>query len=174
LTALHKTYNHKSPYDPFDNWKDKNENKRKLVMLMTKAAAHLFARKLCTAKWHLSHRPYGNNFFMGNPSYEFASLIGWHKVEGALIIQQWMQKDTASVLGFGMPSQASICSVKGYMDHGIGRPRSFHNKAEKEGKKKRKRKRFEDYLPLISIIYSRFDQLNNMVLQKYKHMQYMM
>jgi hypothetical protein len=108
-------------------------------MLMTKAAAHSFARKLCTAKWHLSHRPYGNNFFMGNPSYEFASLIGWHKVEGALIIQQWMQKDTASVLGFGMPSQASICSVRGYMDHGIGRP-LFTTRLKKKEKRKKEKK----------------------------------
>jgi len=56
------------------------------------------------------------------------------------------------VLGFGMPSQASICSVKGYMDHGIGRPRSFHNKAEKEGKKK-EREKDSRIICLLSVLY---------------------
>lgn len=41
-----------------------------------------------------------------NRTYEFARL-------GALTIQPWMQRDSASELGFGIPSWASISSVKG-------------------------------------------------------------
>jgi len=38
-----------------------------------------------------------------------------------------------------MPSQASICSVRGYMDHGIGRP-LFTTRLKKKEKRKKEKK----------------------------------
>ena len=52
---------------------------------------------------------------------------------GALTIQPWMHKDSASELGFGIPSRASISSVKGdSRKDGIGRRVSRTNKIRVE------------------------------------------
>ena len=52
---------------------------------------------------------------------------------GALTIQPWMHKDSASELGLGIPSRASISSVKGdSRKDGIGRRVSRTNKIRVE------------------------------------------
>ena len=60
------------------------------------------------------------------------SLLGRYRL-GALTIQPWMQRDSASELSFGIPSQASISSVKGDSGKdGIGRRVSKTNKIRVE------------------------------------------
>ncbi|GKV53173.1 hypothetical protein SLEP1_g59711 [Rubroshorea leprosula] len=60
---------------------------------------------------------------------------GWYRL-GALTIQPWMQRDSASELGFGIPSRASISSVKGdSRKDGIGRRVSRTNKIRVENGK---------------------------------------
>ena len=57
---------------------------------------------------------------------------GWYRL-GALTIQPWMQRDSASELGLSIPSRASISSVKGdSRKDGIGRRVSRTNKIRVE------------------------------------------
>ena len=61
-----------------------------------------------------------------NRTYELASLLGW-------VLSPWMQRDSTSELGFGIPSRASILSVKGDLGKdGIGRCVSRTNKIRVE------------------------------------------
>ena len=67
-----------------------------------------------------------------NWTYEFSPLLGRYRL-GALTIQPWMQRFLASELSFGIPSQASISSVKGDLGKdGIGRHVSKMNKRRVE------------------------------------------
>ncbi|PHT75611.1 hypothetical protein T459_19133 [Capsicum annuum] len=90
-----------------------------------------------------SLKRYNHNYFVGVSSSSFEirrslchndeRVYCFRRSTNSLTIQPWMQKDLASEIGFGIPSRASISSVKGdSRKDGIGRRVSRTNKIRVE------------------------------------------